>query len=245
MPVKVITPPTAEPLALTEVKNHLRLYACEEWTEGAEYEVGDLIGGTDGNTYRCIDDHTAAALNQPITGAGYEDFWEEYTDPEDAYLNSLIKITREYAEFTLCHRAFAQQTLEYTTDEFRNVIRLPRPPLIDILEFEYTDAEGGVTPLVEDTDYVVDDRSEPALIMPAFGKGWPTDKLAQVNPVRVRYTAGYASPPEELRSWMLLMIAHYYENREAILPMGHNIMKNPFASDWLLQGYRTFGAGDD
>jgi len=37
------------------------------------------------------------------------------------------------------------------------------------------------------------------------------------------------------------MVAHYYENRQAILPMGHNIMKTPFVADYLLQSYRMFG----
>ena len=243
MPVKVITGPTSEPLTLAEVKNHLRIYACEEWTSGVEYVVGDLIGGTDGNTYRCTADHTAAALNKPITGADYEDFWEAYTDPEDAYLNSLITMTREYAEFTLCHRAFAQQTLTYTTDEWRTPIKLPRPPLIAISSCTYKDEDGTVHTLIEDVDFFVDKNQEPARIFPA--DYWPTAKLWKVSPITIVYTAGHATPPDELKQWMLLMIAHYYENREAILPMGHNIMRTPYGSDYLLQGYRTFGAGDE
>lgn len=59
--------------------------------------------------------------------------------------------------------------------------------------------------------------------------------------LEVTYQAGYDNPPEEYKLWQRMMVAHYYENRQAILPLGHNIMKTPFVADYLLQGYRTFG----
>jgi len=39
----------------------------------------NLVNGTDGNTYKCIAAHTAAAANKPITGADYEIYWEQET----------------------------------------------------------------------------------------------------------------------------------------------------------------------
>lgn len=40
----------------------------------------NLINGTDGNTYKCIAAHTAAAANRPITGADYEIYWEQESE---------------------------------------------------------------------------------------------------------------------------------------------------------------------
>jgi len=42
-------------------------------------DIGHLVTGTDGNTYRCIVDHTADSDNKPITGSDYADYWEAYT----------------------------------------------------------------------------------------------------------------------------------------------------------------------
>ncbi len=40
-----------------------------------EINVGNLVIGTDGKTYRCILAHTSAAANRPITGASYATYW--------------------------------------------------------------------------------------------------------------------------------------------------------------------------
>lgn len=37
----------------------------------------NLVNGSDGNTYKCIAAHTAAAANKPVTGADYEIYWEQ------------------------------------------------------------------------------------------------------------------------------------------------------------------------
>ncbi len=40
-----------------------------------DINVGNLVIGTDGKTYRCIQAHTSAATNKPITGADYVTYW--------------------------------------------------------------------------------------------------------------------------------------------------------------------------
>lgn len=179
------------------------------------------------------------------------DFDEEDPDPDPFYqkeislLNTLIKTAREYAELTLCQRAFAEQTLEYSTNEFKKTIKLPRPPLQSVTAFTYKDSGGTTHTLIENTDYLVDNSVEPAILIPVAS--WPSVKLHPIAPIKIQYVAGYTSQtmPQEIKQWICLMVAHWYENREAILPMGHNIMKTPYGVDTILQGYRTFGAGDD
>lgn len=169
---------------------------------------------------------------------------------EDDYIYSLIRSVREYCEWTLLGRALITQTLQYRTDRFRPVIRLPMPPLQEIVDSEitYKDRLGDTHVLIEDEDFLVDTAEEPSVVLPAPGKRWPSVRLWPGNPIVITYIAGYGDAasdvPEEVRQWMRLMIGHYYENREAILPLGHNIMRSPYGIDWLLQGYRTFGRAD-
>ena len=194
MPVHVITPPDAEPVALHEAKMHLRV------------------------------DH-------------YD---------EDDYIESLIKAAREYAEVTVTHRAFVTQTLELTLDRFPAVITVPRPPLQSVSSLVYKDSDGTEHTLTEDEDYLVNTKTEPGTVRLAVGKSWPTDLYA-TGAVTMQYVAGYGAAavvPQEVKQWILIMVGHWYENRQAILPAGHNITRTPYAIDVLLQGLRVFGWGD-
>ena len=83
---------------------------------------------------------------------------------------------------------------------------------------KYLDVDG-VQQTLAGTEYLVDVDSQPGYVVPAYGKAWPAT-YAQVNAVKVRYTAGYGTTadkvPAPIKQWMLLHIGHYYRNREAV-----------------------------
>jgi hypothetical protein len=62
---------------------------------------------------------------------------------------------------------------------------------------------------------------EPAEIWPAYGKVWP---VARMMPAAVKvqfvcgYGAGFANVPALMQAAMLLLIGHWYMNREAVVP---------------------------
>lgn len=242
MPVREVTPPSVEPLTLAEVKRHMRITPSEGWVVQNSYVMNDRVLGTDGQEYRCLLTHTSAAANRPVTGATYATNWELYVDDDDTYIQSLITVAREYAERTLCHRAFAVQTLEYSTNSFRPVFRLPRPPVIEVLTCTYKDQAGDTHSLLEGVDFYADTDVEPAVLIPRTN--WPSGALYPVSPIRIQYQAGYPTPPEELKHFIRLQVAHWYENREAVQSDGKNATIMPIGVEYLLQGYRVFGAGD-
>lgn len=182
MSLKVIAPPTAEPLALADAKLHLR------------------VDGTD----------------------------------EDALITSLIVAARQGAEH-LTGRALMAQTLELALDGFANVIKLPRPPLVSVASITYVDLAGTLQALATD-QYTVDDHSEPARIVPAYGLCWPSARC-QPNAVLVRYQAGYTAVPEAIKSWMLLRIGTLYEQRQEVVAGTNSTMAH---ADRLLDPYRTY-----
>jgi uncharacterized phiE125 gp8 family phage protein len=161
-------------------------------------------------------------------------------DDDNALIQSLITAAREYCEsFTL--RAITTQTLEYMLDTFPDgPILLPRPPLINVDSIMYKDVNGAEI-ILDPSSYIVDADSEPAKIYPTNGE-WPSFEPYPVNAVHVRYLAGYEENlPKSIRQAMLLLIGHWYENREATV-IGNVANNMPFAVESLLWPHRVWMA---
>jgi len=175
---------------------------------------------------------------------------EAPTPAEIAYLNNLIKAARIWAE-NFTSRCFIEQTWDllltggfppssehprnqigrYATKDDLHILsndelRIPRVPLKTtggITHVKYLNT-AGVQQTLAGTDYVVAARGEAALIVPAYGKSWPSTRdwldASGNYPVEVRFIAGYGTKgtdvPETFRQAMLLLIGHWYENREEV-----------------------------
>jgi uncharacterized phiE125 gp8 family phage protein len=67
---------------------------------------------------------------------------------------------------------------------------------------------------IDAANYTLDDYGMVHRLVPAYGYTWPTVQ-ATINAVKVRYVAGTAALPGALRSALLLIVGHWYANREA------------------------------
>ena len=134
---------------------------------------------------------------------------------EDGLLMSLITTARAYCEH-YTRRALAEQTLEAYLDRFpvAGPIVLPCPPLRSVTEIGYKDITGEES-ILPTSDYFVDLDCEPGRILPAYGMIWPAFTPYATSPIRIRFVAGYDELPVSIRLAMLLLIGHWYENREA------------------------------
>ena len=92
--------------------------------------------------------------------------------------------------------------------------------------------------------YFVDTKSEPGRIVLNSGNSWPSTTLRPANGVCITFIAGYGDAatdvPKKIKQAMLLLIGHYYENREAVLSTGMNAVTVPLAVDSLLWQNRVF-----
>jgi uncharacterized phiE125 gp8 family phage protein len=147
----------------------------------------------------------------------------------DTLLQGLITAARIYCE-RATGKAFITQTLKLTRDCFPDyreeyVLRLPRPPLQSLtpdadhltLGIEYDDTQG-VTQTLAASEYVIDTACEPGRVGLVLGAVWPLT-IDQLGVVRVTYLAGYgarADVPQTIKQAMLLLIGHWFENREAV-----------------------------
>ena len=155
-----------------------------------------------------------------------------YHEHEADLIRSLITAARQYCQ-TWTGKAFVTQELRLTRDcfpRYGDVIRIPRPPLQTLtpdatytdLGIFYTDVNGDEQELDAST-YVVDTTAEVGRIGLAYGETWPTDVIDQIGAVKVQYLAGYGAAsavPKTIKQAMLLLIGHWFVNREAVGNVG-------------------------
>jgi len=139
---------------------------------------------------------------------------------DDILISSLITAAREYCE-AFQNRAYITQTWEFWLDDWpvEGYISIPKPPLQEIVSVKYYDAVGYENTFAAE-NYYLDDKNQPGGLVLAYGKSWPSTTLCPSNGICITFTAGYgtaAQVPVRVKQAMLLLIGHWYENREAVL----------------------------
>lgn len=169
--------------------------------------------------------------DEPLSLAEVKEFLRIDGDDQDATIDAMFTAAREYCEEVLS-RQLMPATLRLSLDAFPESIVLPRPPLISLtasesyptLGISYVDSQGATQTLATSV-YQVDSYSEPAKVVLAYNQSWP-DTRTQVNAVNVTYRAGYAdadSVPNRIKQAILMLTAHWYENRESVGQVGDEI----------------------
>jgi len=158
---------------------------------------------------------------------------------EDSLLTILIKAAREYCE-NYTGRAFATQTLEMYLDQFPacDYIILPRPPLQSVTSVIYKDSTAVSTTMTATTQYITDTDSDIGRVVLPYGLSWPSFTAYTVNPIKIQFVCGYSLLPDSLKEAMLLLIGHWYANREAVLT-GTVSKDIEFATKALMAQYRA------
>ncbi len=135
---------------------------------------------------------------------------------DDVLLGTLITAARQHIEL-IAWQAIPQQTIDLWLEEFEDdEIELPNPPLQSVTYVKYYDT-ADVEYTLAASEYFLNTVVFPGEIHLKYGKYWPTIQLRDYNAVNVRYVAGFATPeavPQRLKQAILLLVGHWYENRE-------------------------------
>lgn len=163
----------------------------------------------------------AEPTTEPITIDEAKQFLRLLPDDnsEDNFISGLITAAREYCEnFTA--RALATQTIMLYLDSIPSEVEVPMPPLQSVDKIEVIDADKAVHELIADTDYMIDNGEISSIIFTASAQEVAAH-LYPINPVQITCTVGYdADIPVGIKQAMLLLVAHWYENREAVATNG-------------------------
>jgi uncharacterized phiE125 gp8 family phage protein len=147
--------------------------------------------------------------------------WRVTVPDEDSEILTKLVAARTHVEgFT--GRCLITQTWDYFLDGFPitewctgNEIQIPNAPLQSVISVKYVD-DLGVEQTMNTADYLVDVKSEPGRISPAYGKTWPSARR-QMNAVTIRFVCGYglaASVPEDINAGILVLGAEMFKHRE-------------------------------
>lgn len=139
---------------------------------------------------------------------------------EDTLVTNLIKAARQWCE-NYQSRAYINQTWDMVLDGFpdRDWIYLPRPPISSVTSVTYIDYSG-TSQTMSTSDYGVDTTGEPGRLYLKYNKSWPTT-YAEMNCITIRYICGYGATatyvPQSIKQAILMLVGHWYNNREAVM----------------------------
>lgn len=197
---------------------------------------------------------TAPAV-EPITLQDARAHIRVVNDDEDSLIEQIIIAAREIAEVRTA-RVFIQQEWAETfaafpgfpirpsgstwnhkaTRQAREGFALTRSPVIAISSLKYIDVDG-VEQTINTSDYRLVKDEPTGRVVLAYGKNWPTAR-DEDGAVRIKYTAGYGTTPEDVpsvfRHAIRLIVGHYYENREPFVT-GTIVSEIPMTARALLK----------
>lgn len=163
-----------------------------------------------------IETVTAPAV-EPVSASEAKAHCRVEISDDDSLITALIVAARQVVESRV-QRALVTQTLDLTLEYFpwdnRRIV-IPNPPLQSVTTLKYYDGEGTLQTW-DSANYRVL-TGTPGQIVPAYNVDWPSIR-DMPEAVVIRYVAGYgvaANVPQSLKQAILLLVGHWYENREA------------------------------
>jgi len=165
---------------------------------------------------------------------------DEGDDLDDDDIESMVREMTEFLEGET-GRAFITQTVVATFDQIEagDILELPRPRLIDVLELKIYDEENTAI-VIDPSMYQIDRWNEPArvIINDEF-----EEKQREYSAVEITYTAGYGSSPESipevLQSAIKELVFYKYENRDAVLT-GSIVAQMPINWERITNRFKVF-----
>lgn len=183
---------------------------------------------------------SSAPATEPVTLIEAKAHLYVDTSNDDTLITTMISTARIYVE-NYTRRSLITQTLVARYDRFPSLFQLEKPPLQSVTSIAYLDPAGD-SQTVSSGDYDVDIYSTPPRVTEAYGTTWPSTRVDVPNVVTVTYVAGYgaaAAVPETLKHAVLMLIGHWYENREATSQQ-INVSDIPMSVDSLIRPYVVY-----
>jgi uncharacterized phiE125 gp8 family phage protein len=218
--------------------------AYTDWATGAFTQV---TTDNDKSTYEKAYTGTKTYIRAVATVAnatcdfGVNVLTNEPTISDSTLIESYIKAAREYCE-AFQNRTYITTTWELWLDAFpsKDYIEIPLPPLSSISSVKYYDT-ANVEATMSASDYFTDTKNEPGRVCLGYGKTWPSTTLRSYNGVCVTFVAGEttaAAVSQKVKQAMLLLIGHWYSNRETV-NIGNITSKLDFTVEALLWSERV------
>lgn len=179
-----------------------------------------------------------AATSNPIAQSEAKDHLRVTTSDEDSYITNLITAATQMAQ-NYTNSYFIDTTLRMDFSYFpANELRLYGGKINSLTHVKYYDSDDSLTTWAS-SNYSVNLNAEPCLVYYGGTASVPSI-YDRTDAVQVTYVSGYGSSasdvPMAIRQAILILIGHFYENRQEVVYGSPKVM--PKASEWLLDPYR-------
>ncbi len=181
----------------------------------------------------------AGPAEEPVTLAEAKAWLKVDGADEDALIATLITAARLHLE-SVTGRALLTQSWRLVLDAWPagGEVRLPVAPLSTLTAIRAFD-EDGDEHTIGLAQFLVEAGGTPArLVLPRTVAGMPV--LRQRFGIEIDYVAGVAAAadvPQELKQALLVLVAHWFEHRDAVVIAGSGAVI-PFGFDRLIAPYR-------
>jgi len=159
---------------------------------------------------------------------------------EDAFLASLIATSRLHIEGALDIALITQSwSWQLTAWPQSGIVEMPLWPVRSV-EAVRIGAEAGEVLTLPPNYYALDGTSKPARLCRIQG-AWPEPARNSAPGIEIEFKAGFGDNagdvPMPIRQALLLLVAHWYENREPVV-IGGTVARIPETVSALLMPYR-------
>lgn len=182
---------------------------------------------------------TGAPALEPVTLAAAKTHLRVDSALEDVFIASLITTSRVQVEAIL-GLALITQNWTWRFDAWRlGGVAFPLAPVSAVTSVRTQNSDLSYS-ILAPAAYIVDGASTPPRLVPSRGN-FPSPAVAAIG-IEIQFTAGYgalaADVPAPLRQAILLLVAHWFENREPLIE-GAMPKSFPDAIIGLLEPYRV------
>jgi uncharacterized phiE125 gp8 family phage protein len=175
---------------------------------------------------------TSGPASEPVSLATLKTHLRVESDDENTLLNTYITAARSYVE-SYCGVPLVTRSITAKCDCFADFASVPMVPLGVVSGITYVD-EAGAGQTLSTAVYEVRSDGLDASIVLKYGQQWPSIQAG--SRITVATAVGYATVPEAIVAALLLLIAHWYENRETA---GETLAEAPHSVTSLLVNHRN------
>lgn len=219
MRLRLITPPAARLVTLDQAKAHIPAAPARDYDllDSLAIAAENTIDGPDGDLNRAVVEQTWALDLHHFPRPSWEG---HFMAPGLDWGHANSERLKEWPE----------------------AIFLPLGKVSEIGDVTYYDADGAQQTVDPSTYFPV--PGEDAMITPVDGACWPQVQTRRPFAASVEFTVGYSADPleapEAIRRGALLLVSHWYFNREAVVGVENRDSSTPLplGVDRLLDRYR-------
>lgn len=159
----------------------------------------------------------------------------DFTD-DDTLIGSLVTAATNAVE-EMTGKALVSQTWTRESPNAYGKIAIEKRPLISVTGISYFDRDNAEQS-ADVADFFVYSDEDRAWIEPKPDNDWP-DFYDRDDALKITFTVGYSTVPEELKQAILMLVSHWYENRNAAsekamteIPLGVEAMIGLHRKGW-------------